>query len=86
MHFMAKTPRAIEVKPEWFDEELEAAAVYRESLGWLGWEKEMIRHYTSRGIGGCLLAKTINAKRGKAGLPARTVSSVRSAITRFNNQ
>ena len=85
MPFMAKTPRAIEVKPEWFDEELEAAAKTRETMGWQEWEKQMICHYSARGVGGGLLAQALNARRAKDGLPARTVSSVRNAITRFTD-
>jgi len=82
---MGKTPRAIEVKPEWFDEELEAAAKTRETMGWQEWEREMVKHYSARGVGGGLLAKALNARREKGGLPARTVSSVRNAIDRFRD-
>lgn len=80
---MGKKPKAIEVKPEWFDEELEAAAKAREATEWQEWEKQMVIHYSGRRVGGILLAKALNARRAKDGLPPRTVSCVRSAISRF---
>lgn len=79
---MAKK-REIKVKPEWFDEELEAAAKVAEGKVWQQWEREMIRRYSARGVGGGPLAARINARRAESGLSPRTVGSVRCAVIRY---
>ena len=78
---MGKKPKPIEVKPEWFDEALEAIAKAREDMVWQPWEDEKIQGYKDR-VSERDLCERLNELRAERDLPPRPLGSVRAAIAK----
>jgi hypothetical protein len=76
--------RVVEIKPEWWDEEIEAAIAAPRPGEWAPEDEEMLTVLKSRGLTLAEVMVHINRKRRERGLPPKTFSAGRSKWKRIS--